>query len=74
MIQIHNQQRFNKALVQYTKSMISFLEQYPELQKYDYVYFEGNIDAIIASSVLNVWFNATEEDFRNPEEFLEQRR
>lgn len=54
--------------------MISFLEQYPELQKYDYVYFEGNIDAIIASSVLNVWFNATEEDFRNPEEFLEQRR
>lgn len=74
VIQIHNQQRFNKALIQYTDSMISFLEQYPELQKYDYVYFEGNVDAIIASSVLNVWFNATEEDFRNPEDFLEQRR
>ena len=50
-----------------------FLEQYPKLQKYDYVYFEGKVDAIIASSVLNVWFNATEEDFRNPEEFLERR-
>lgn len=73
VIQIHNQERFDKALIQYTESMISFLEQYSELQKYDYVYFEGNIDAIIESAVFNVWFNATEEDFRNPEEFLERR-
>lgn len=74
VIQIHNQECFNRALVQYTESMISFLEQYPQLQKYDYVYFEGDINAIIEAAVLNVWFNATEEYFRNPEEFLERRR
>lgn len=73
VIQVHNQERFDKALVQYTESMLSFLTQYPELQKYDYVYFDGNLENMIAASVLNVWFNATEEDFRNPEEFLEQR-
>ena len=73
VIQIHNQERFDMALIQYTREMLSFLEEHPELQKYDYVYFEGNQESIIAASVLNVWFNATEEDFRNPEEFLEQR-
>ena len=73
VIQIHNQERFDKALIQYTENMISFLQEYPELQKYDYVYFEGDTNAIIESAVFNVWFNATEEDFRNPEEFLERR-
>lgn len=73
VIQIHNQERFDKALIQYTENMISFLQEYPELQKYDYVYFEGDINAIIESAVFNVWFNATEEDFRKPEEFLERR-
>ena len=73
VIQIHSQERFSKALIQYTEAMISFLEEYPELQKYDYVYFGGDINSIIEAAVLNVWFNATEEDFRNPEEFLERR-
>lgn len=73
VIQIHNQDWFDKALIHYTENMISFLQQYPKLQKYDYVYFEGDIDSIVEAAVLNVWFNATEEDFRNPEVFLEQR-
>lgn len=55
VIQIHNQERFNRTLVQYTESMISFLVQYPQLQKYDYVYFEGDINVIIEAAVLNVW-------------------
>lgn len=73
VIQIHNQEQFDKALINYAENMISFLQEYPELQKYDYVYFEGDTNAIIESAVFNVWFNATEEDFRNPEEFLERR-
>ena len=73
VIQIHNQERFDKALINYAENMLSFLQEYPELQKYDYVYFEGDTNTIIESAVFNVWFNATEEDFRNPEEFLERR-
>lgn len=74
IIQIHNQKRFEDALVRYTESMISFLQEHSQLHKLDYVYFEGKLDSMIASTVLSVWFNATEEDFRNPEEFLERRR
>lgn len=73
VIQIRDKDRFDKALVQYTESMLQFLEQNKELQKCDYLYFEGNKEAIIEAAVMNVWFNATEEDFREPIRFLEYR-
>lgn len=73
VIQIKNKKKFNQSLINYTKAMIYFLSMHPEFKNIDYVYFNGDIDKIIESTVLNVWFNATEEDFRNPVEFLEKR-
>lgn len=73
VIQIRNEEKFNQSLISYTKAMIHFLNMHPEFENIDYVYFHGDIDKIIESAVLNVWFNATEEDFRNPIEFLEKR-
>lgn len=73
VLQIRDKYSFDEALVDYTFSMIEFLGQNEKLQKSYYVYFDGNIDDIIASTTLNVWFNATEEDFRNPVNFLKTR-
>lgn len=74
VIDIKDKDEFNQALVSYVSSMLSFLERYPKLQDIDYVYFRGNTEAMIDASLLNVWFNATEEDFRNPVEFLNKRK
>lgn len=74
VIQVKDKEKFNLALVQYTKSMLNFFEKYPQLKNIDYVYFQGDLDNMIEAATLNVWFNATEEDFRNPISFLEQRK
>lgn len=73
VLQIRDKNSFDEALVDYTFAMIEFLAQNEKLQKSYYVYFDGNIDDIIASTTLNVWFNATAEDFRNPVSFLKTR-
>lgn len=70
---IKNQEEFNSLLVEYCLKMIQHLKSYSRLQEIDYVYFNGNLDDMVQASLLNVWFNATEEDFRNPDLFLKRR-
>ena len=73
VINIKDNKRFERALVEYTKSMIDHLISNSKLQEYDNVYFEGNMSNIIESTLLNVWFNATEEDFKDPINYLKRR-
>ena len=73
VINVKDKERFENALIEYTKSMIDHLTEHTKLQDYDNVYFEGNISNVIESVVLNVWFNATEEDFKDPIKYLKTR-
>ena len=70
VINIKDNKRFEDALIEYTKSMIDHLVSNSKLHEYDNVYFEGDISHIIESALLNVWFNATEEDFKDPIKYL----
>ncbi len=70
---IKDKERFNAVLVEYCLKMIEHINKHEELQQIDYLYFAGDVDSMLQAVLLNVWFNATEEDFNDPIHFLYQR-
>lgn len=71
---INDIDNFNTALIEYTITMFNHINEHPSLQNIEYIYYEGNINNILKMIILNVWFNATVEDFKNPINFLKLRK
>lgn len=73
VITVKNPDRFYELLVEYTEKMYEFIVSNPGFYSIDNLYFEGKKDCIIKGILSTVWINATEENFKNPESFLETR-
>ena len=73
IININNKEKFNEILIEYTKTIIEHIITNDKLKDIDYLFFNGNMHYMIKASLLNVWYNATEEDFKNPINYLKTR-
>ena len=73
VLKIKDKEKFDQALIDYTTNMIDHIFKSNTLKNEDNIYFDGNINNIISGIVLNVWFNATEEDFNDPIKYLKIR-
>lgn len=74
VLTIKDKRTFDNVLTDYTVAMINHLEKYQKLHGIDAVYHDGNLEKMIESALVNVWFNATEEDFKDPVNFLRIRK
>ena len=64
---------FNQNLTEYATLMLEFLEQNSKFHNIENLYFNGNRENILKGILAGVWINATEENFKNPEQFLRTR-
>lgn len=73
VITVQNIETFHELLVEYTEKMYAFIVDNPKFYNIDNLYFEGNRENILKGILSTVWINATEENFKNPEQFLKMR-
>lgn len=73
VINIRDKTLFNEALINYVKAMIEHIITNEKLKNIDYLFFDGNMHDMLKSCLLNVWYNATEEDFKDPIFYLKLR-
>ncbi len=73
VINIRDKTLFNEVLINYVKAMIEHIITNGKLKNIDYLFFDGNMHDMLKSCLLNVWYNATEEDFKDPIFYLRLR-
>lgn len=73
VINIKDKDLFNETLISYVKTMIEHIITNDKLKNIDYLFFDGNMHDMLKSCLLNVWYNATEEDFKEPVSYLKLR-
>ncbi len=73
VINIRDKTLFNEVLINYVKAMIEHIITNEKLKNIDYLFFDGNMHDMLKSCLLNVWYNATEEDFKDPIFYLRLR-
>ena len=70
---INNTKIFDDLLVKYTIKMYELITSSEKLKKLENVYYNGNQKYIIDFIVSTLWTNETEDDFKNPINYIQNR-